>query len=76
MTHRATITLDSEAFSFLEQMAGNNRSAYINALLKTERRRSLEQAIIQSNQEEARDMAYQEELATWEPTLADGLEPS
>ena len=76
MTHRATITLDSEAFSFLEQMAGNNRSAYINALLKTERRRSLEQAIIQSNQEEARDMAYQEELATWEPTLTDGLEPS
>jgi len=76
MTHRATITLDSEAFSFLEKMAGNNRSAYINALLKTERRRSLEQAIIQSNQEEASDMAYQEELATWEPTLADGLDPS
>ncbi|OQW45414.1 MAG: CopG family transcriptional regulator [Nitrospira sp. HN-bin3] len=75
MTHRATITLDSEAFSFLEKMAGNNRSAYINALLKTEQRRSLEQAIIQSNQEEASDMAYQEELATWEPTLADGLEP-
>lgn len=76
MTHRATITLDSEAFSFLQKMAGNNRSAYINALLKTERRRSLEQAILQGNQEEAHDLAYQEELATWDPTLADGLEPT
>lgn len=75
MTLRATFTLDSEAFSFLKKMGGKNRSAYINELLKKERRRSLEQAVLQGNREEAGDKAYQKELAVWDDTLEDGLEP-
>ena len=73
MTQRATITLDNETFTFLNDVAGNNRSAYINKLLNEERRRLLAARILEANQEEADDPAYQEELAEWESTLSDGL---
>lgn len=36
----------------------------------------VEHAVLDANREEAQDAAYHEELATWERTLADGLEPS
>ena len=73
MTHRATITLDDDAYAFLEASANGNRSAYINNLLKEEKQRVLEQQIMRANQEEAEDLAYQEELMNWEITLSDGL---
>jgi antitoxin CcdA len=73
MTHRTTITLDDEVYVFLNDVAGDNRSAYINELLKQERKNFLKQALIKANQEEAVDLDYQEELQTWENTLSDGL---
>ncbi len=73
MAHRTTITLDDEAYRFLNNIAGDNRSAYINALLKLERKNFLKQALIKANQEEAIDPDYQEELKVWESTLSDGL---
>ena len=73
MAHRATITLDDETFSFLNQVAGNNRSAYINQLLTQERKNFLKAALIKANQEEAQDTSYQEDLQEWERTLSDGL---
>jgi predicted CopG family antitoxin len=73
MAHRTTITLDDEAYRFLNDIAGDNRSAYINALLKLERKNFLKQALIKANQEEAVDPDYQEELKVWESTLSDGL---
>lgn len=73
MTHRTTITLDDEAYLFLNDIAGDNRSAYINELLKQERKNYLKQALIKANQEEADDLGYQEELKAWENTLSDGL---
>jgi len=33
-------------------------------------------AVLDANREEAQDVAYHEDLATWERILADGLEPS
>ena len=51
MTHRTTITLDDESFIFLNSIAGENRSAYINELLKQERMNHLKQALLKSNQE-------------------------
>ncbi len=74
MTIRATFTIEDETFSFLNNMAGNNRSAYINQLLKKEKQRVLEKAIMKANQEEAEDLEYQKELSGWEETLSDGLE--
>ena len=73
MTHRTTITLDDEIFAFLNDIAGDNRSAYINTLLKQDRDNFLKQAIIKANQEESEDSDYQEELQAWESTLSDGL---
>ncbi|MDP2225762.1 CopG family transcriptional regulator [Nitrosomonas sp.] len=73
MTHRTTITLDDEIFAFLNQVAGHNRSAYINELLRQERNNSLKQALLKANLEEAKDTDYQEELQSWESTLSDGL---
>ena len=73
MTHRTTITLDDEVYLFLNDIAGDNRSAYINELLKQERKNFLKQALIKANQEEAADLDYQEELQAWENTLSDDL---
>lgn len=73
MTHRVTITLDDETFAFLNDVASSNRSAYVNQLLKQERRNLLQTALRKANQEEAEDTNYQEELQAWESTLSDGL---
>ncbi len=75
MTQRATFTLQAEAFAFLKAVAGNNRSAYINRLLKEEKQRQLEASLLRANQEEAESETYQEELSAWDETLSDGLEP-
>lgn len=73
MTHRMTITLDDETFAFLNDVASSNRSAYINQLLKEERKNFLRAALRKANQEEAEDTNYQEELQAWDSTLSDGL---
>lgn len=70
---RATFTLDEETLAFLGEVAGNNKSAYINGLLQKEKRRQLEQAIQKANQEEAEDSEYQVQLAPWDNTSSDGL---
>ncbi|GKS69659.1 antitoxin CcdA [Nitrosomonas sp. PY1] len=73
MAHRTTITLDDESYAFLNNIAGDDRSAYINELLKQERKNHLRQALLRANQEEAEDSDYQQELKEWEKTLSDGL---
>ncbi|MEE8124283.1 MAG: hypothetical protein V3T42_00545 [Nitrospirales bacterium] len=75
MTNRATFTLEDDALAYLKQVGGDNKSAFVNHLLLQEKKRSLKKAILQANQEEAEDSAYQEELSEWDETLADGLEP-
>ncbi len=57
-------------------MGGTNRSGSLNDLLKREQRRILGHAVLEANREEAHDAAYHKELATWECTLPDGLEPT
>ena len=69
MTTRITITLDSDAYSFLMAEGGKNKSAYINQLLKKERQCALAEAILQANKEETEDQEYQEELSAWDETL-------
>lgn len=73
MTHRATITLDEEAYKFLMSTAKDNRSGFINELLKREKDRALSKALIAANQEEANDVDYQEELSIWDETMDDGI---
>lgn len=73
MTYRTTITLDEEAATFLQENGGDNKSAYITRLLREESRRSLQEAVLVANREEAEDDSYQEELSEWDTTLSDGL---
>ena len=73
MTYRATFTLEEDVYLFLKMAGGKNRSAYINKLLKEEKRRTLAKAILQANQEEAEDEAYQQSLAEWDAVMLDGL---
>ncbi len=73
-TMRTTITLDDQAYAFLAQQCGGNRSAFINNLLKLEKERLLDQAILAANREEAEDLAYQSDLSDWDTTLTDGLD--
>ena len=73
MVVRTTLTLEEDIMAFLKQVAGGNRSAYVNRLLKEERQRFLEAEILKANLEEASDEAYQAELAEWYVTLEDGL---
>ena len=75
MTNRTTVTLQDDAFIFLKQAGGENKSAFVNQLLLEEKRRSLKKALLKANREEADDIAYQEELEEWDQTLSDGLEP-
>jgi antitoxin CcdA len=72
-THRTTITLDSEAHAFLMSASAENKSAFINQLLKKEKQRSLVEAVHAANLEEAEDSEYQAELAVWDTTMRDGL---
>lgn len=74
MTNRTTVTLQDEAFTFLKQVGGENKSAFVNRLLLEEKRRSLKRAILKANREEADDMEYGDELDVWDQTLADGLD--
>lgn len=72
MTLRTTITLDSDIASFLNEMAGSNRSAYINQLLRQDRIRHLHARVAKGNEEEAAIPDYGEP-ALWDSTLEDGL---
>ena len=68
MANRATFTLDEEAYAFLRTFGGANKSAFINSLLKRERRRYLQKRILKANLEEADDANYQQKLAEWDVT--------
>ncbi|MBL8054306.1 MAG: hypothetical protein KF751_16630 [Nitrospira sp.] len=56
-------------------MGGTTRSGSLNDLVKREPRRILGRALLEANCDEAHDPAYQKELAAWQRTLPDGLEP-
>ena len=69
MATRVTFTLDEEAYAFLCAVGGRNKSAFINSLLKKERRMYLT-----ANLEEA-DADYQQKLTEWDVTALDGIDP-
>lgn len=73
MAERATFSLDNDAFEFLKKVGGDNKSAYINELLKREKQKKLEEDLLKANMEEAEDTEYQEQLSEWDSTLSDGL---
>ena len=69
-TNRITFTLEVNAFEFLNQVGGKNKSAFVNQLILKEKRRAFKKVILKANQEEANDASYREELVGWDHTLA------
>lgn len=50
LAHRATITLDQEAYEFMQAKAGKTRSAFINGLIQKERNADLAALLLAPNQ--------------------------
>ena len=71
--YRTTITLDEDAYAFLQAQGTKNRSRFINTLLRKEQQATLAQQLYAANLEEAADAAYQQNLSAWDTTLSDGL---
>lgn len=74
MAKRLTISIDEEIYEYLEHAAGDNRSAFINDLLRQHHQSEMRAQMIRGLQADDSDPEYQEEMASWEFTLADGLE--
>ena len=73
MDHQMTITLDDDAYGFVEKHAQGDQSAFINRLVKEAQAKHLEEALRQACLEEAHDETYQAELSEWDVCVADGL---
>jgi hypothetical protein len=71
---RLTISIDEEVYEYLEHAAGDNRSAFINELLRQHHLSERKAQMIRGLQEDERDLEYQEEIADWAVTLNDGLD--
>jgi hypothetical protein len=73
MTVQITISIERSNHDFLKQVAGNNKSAYINELLYRERCKLTEEAMIQANDEAFVDSDCIEDMKAYELALSDGL---
>lgn len=73
-SHRSSFTLQPEAHAFLQKVAPDNRSAYINELLLKEKQQFMADWFARANKEEAADLEYLQECREWDTVLADGLD--
>lgn len=64
--------MEKSNYEFLMQVAGDNKSAYINNLLREMKELALEESIAKANEEEVSD-SYQKELSEWDVTMDDGI---
>ena len=74
MAKRLTISIDEEVYDYLEHAAGDNRSAFINELLRQHYQSEMRAQMIRGLQEDDNDLDYQAETAIWDVAVADGLE--
>ncbi|MDV3002428.1 MAG: hypothetical protein N5P05_004083 (plasmid) [Chroococcopsis gigantea SAG 12.99] len=68
------VTLDEHLLAFLDEVAGGNRSEYLNKLLMEKRRQVLEQKMIAALQEDIQDAEYLQDLEDWDGVAGDGLD--
>ncbi|MGC1309000.1 MAG: hypothetical protein WA885_17375 [Phormidesmis sp.] len=72
MSKKVSITLDDEVLSFIDKQA-NNRSSFINGILKKEKQRMFLRELEEAYLEEANDPEMKVEHKLWEVTVGDGL---
>lgn len=78
MARKVTITLEDDVLDFVDQEAARegrpNRSGFINRVLAREKRRALQAELEAAYRRDARDPAYQEEIAAWDAVAGDGID--
>jgi metal-responsive CopG/Arc/MetJ family transcriptional regulator len=73
MSTKVSITLDDAVLRFVDEAAVENRSRFINEVLRKEQRRILCEELKAAYIEQAADPYFQAEFADWDVTLGDGL---
>ena len=68
-----TIILEDEILQFVDSQGKDNRSTYINAVLKEHRRCELKSQMTTALQEDTQDEEYQAEIAAWDVVVEDGI---
>ncbi len=72
MAKRLNVTIDQDVYDFVVQYGADNRSAFVNKILKEAKRRILEFEIKRACMDELEDSAAQSEIVTWDNAAADG----
>ena len=73
MKLKIAITLDPDVLKFLDSQAEDNRSDYINSILKNKQEELLRLQTITALQEDASDPEYLAELKAWDTVAGDGF---
>lgn len=72
-TKRVSLTLDDAVVEFVDGQS-DNRSSYINEILRNEQRRQFLAALGDAYEEQANDPEFQRENDLWNVTVGDGLD--
>jgi hypothetical protein len=72
MSTKVSITLDDDVLNFVDGQT-ENRSGFINEVLAREKKRILLQELEAAYIEQSGDAVFQEEFATWDVTVGDGI---
>lgn len=72
-TRRVSLTLDDAVVEFVDEQT-DNRSSYINEILRKEQRRQFLEALGNAYEEQANDPEFQRENELWNVAVGDGLD--
>jgi len=68
------LMLDENLLTFLDEVAGGNRSEYLNKLLANHRKQVLEAKMIAALGEDIKNSDYLEEIKDWDSVVEDGID--
>ena len=68
------LTLDEKLLTFLDEVAGGNRSEYLNKLLANHRKQVLEAKMIAALGEDIKNSDYLEQIKDWDSVVGDGID--
>lgn len=73
MNKRITITLDQEILEYIDRKT-NNRSSWINQILKEKQKQELMEQLEQGYQDMNSNPEIREEIELWDSVVGDGLD--
>lgn len=72
---KISINLDESTLSYLDKVT-ENRSAYINNLIRAEQKKAFNVKLETDYLEQSQDIEWQTEVELWDSTASDGLNDS